>query len=454
LAEFSKSQALLDYYRCPEYAAGFAVRGNAHPNGSPFSGQHSTVFTNSRDGAASNGSGQRVVDVAALGQVENGRCVLPFHPDELVENLRQERYVRTHGPQSAFRRLGKAAYYALRPIIPFAARSYLKRLVVKGWKQNAFPSWPVDRTVDETLEKLLLMAMKAQGVSAVPFIWFWPRAYSGCVVMTHDVETSAGLDFCSNLMDLNDRYGIKSSFEIVPKERYLVPARLLQEIRDRDFEINVHDWNHDGRLFSERNLFLERAKEINEVAERWGALGFRSGALYRNLEWYDAFTFEYDLSVPNVGHLDPQPGGCCTIMPYFVGNILEIPLTAVQDYMLFHLLNDYSIELWKRQLATILEHHGMASFIVHPDYVIDSRPRSVYTELLHLLSSLRSEGNIWIALPGKVNRWWRDRSKMELVNENGRWEIEGPGKEDACLAYAIADGKRIRYELAQAAAVC
>jgi hypothetical protein len=26
--------------------------------------------------------------------------------------------------------------------------------------------------------------------------------------------------------------------------------------------------------------------------------------------------FAYDMSIPNVAHLDPQRGGCCTIMPF------------------------------------------------------------------------------------------------------------------------------------------
>ena len=30
--------------------------------------------------------------------------------------------------------------------------------------------------------------------------------------------------------------------------------------------------------------------------------------------------FSFDMSIPNVAHLDPQRGGCCTIMPYFIGN--------------------------------------------------------------------------------------------------------------------------------------
>jgi hypothetical protein len=219
-------------------------------------------------------------------------------------------------------------------------------------------------------------------------------------------------------------------------------------MRDRGFEINVHDWNHDGRLFSDRNLFLARVGGINEVAQEWGAEGFRAGALYRNVEWYDAFTLAYDMSVPNIGHLDPQPGGCCTLMPYFIGSMLEIPLTTVQDYMLFYMLGEYSLNLWKRQLEVIMEHNGLASFLVHPDYIIEDRARGVYTDLLGHLASIRSSRNVWIVPPREVNRWWRNRRKMTLIQEHGDWKIEGPGAQDACLAYAVRDGNRLVYELA------
>src|SRR6266478_4833745 len=76
------------------------------------------------------------------------------------------------------------------------------------------------------------------------------------------------------------------------------------------------------------------------------------------MDLYDAFQFSYDMSVPNVAHLDPQDGGCCTIMPYFVGNLLEIPVTVTQDYSLFNILNSYSTDLWKEQLKLILDGHA------------------------------------------------------------------------------------------------
>ena len=189
--------------------------------------------------------------------------------------------------------------------------------------------------------------MKAKGVDRVPFIWFWPDGAQSCAAMTHDVETERGRDFCTELMNVDESFGIKSSFQIVPEGRYQISEDFIQAIRDRGFEINIQDLNHDGNLFRDPEEFCRRAHKINEYAETYGASGFRAAVLYRNLDWYDALQFAFDMSVPNVAHLDPQRGGCCTVMPYFFGETLEIPVTTTQDYTLFHLLNDYSLDLWK-----------------------------------------------------------------------------------------------------------
>ncbi|HEY6952647.1 MAG TPA: hypothetical protein VI758_09575 [Bacteroidota bacterium] len=343
--------------------------------------------------------------------------------------------------------LAKKVYYAVRPLLGVAVRKHLQRFALRRAHEQTFPSWPVDRTVEKTFARILNLAMKAAGVDYLPFIWFWPQGQSGCVLMTHDVETGRGLSFCSTLMDLNDSHGIKSAFQIVPAERYVTPQEILDKIRSREFEVNVHDWNHDGCLYSDHQLFVDRAKKINEAGVRFGAKGFRSGALYRNPKWYDSLDFEYDMSIPNVAHLDPQPGGCCTVMPYFIGNIVEIPVTTIQDYSLFHIRREYSIDLWKRQIDAILEFNGLASFIVHPDYIIDSKSRDIYVQLLAYLASLRTSRKVWIARPHDVNRWWRQRSQMQLVRSGATWKIEGAGNERARVGYVVAAEHGVEYTI-------
>jgi hypothetical protein len=252
------------------------------------------------------------------------------------------------------------------------------------------------------------------------------------------------------LMDLDESHGIKASFQVIPEERYEVPSEYVEEIKRRGFEFNVHDLNHDGRLYHEREEFLRRAVIINDYARKYHAQGFRAGAMNRKLDWYDAFEFSYDMSLPNVAHLEPKRGGCCTVMPFFIGNILELPLTTIQDYSLVHVLGEYSIDLWKKQLGMIRERNGLMSFIVHPDYVIDRSVRKLYESLLDYLTNLIAREKIWAALPREVDQWWRARNQMRLVRKNNDWEIEGPQKERARIAYAVLEGDRLTYNVADA----
>src|SRR5271166_6454269 len=116
-------------------------------------------------------------------------------------------------------------------------------------------------------------------------------------MMTHDIETVVGRDACSELMDLDDSFGIKACFEIIPEERYEITADFLDTIRRRGFEIGVHDLKHDGGLFDRHDEFLRRASKINQYAKQYGARTFRSAVLYRQPDWLDALQFSTDMSI-------------------------------------------------------------------------------------------------------------------------------------------------------------
>jgi len=138
-------------------------------------------------------------------------------------------------------------------------------------------------------------------------------------------------------------------------------------------------------------------------------------------------------------------------MPYFVGDILELPVTATQDHTLFNVLNDYSLSFWQQQCELIMETHGLITFIVHPDYIISPRPQAAYKRLLDFLVKLRTERNVWIALPREVDRWWRQRSAMKIIRRNGEFMVDGAGSERARIAYACVEGDRIVYEFSDRA---
>jgi hypothetical protein len=249
-------------------------------------------------------------------------------------------------------------------------------------------------------------------------------------------------------MAMDDSFEIPASFQLIPAARYTVTPETLSAIKSEGFEVNVHDLKHDGHLFDDHANFQQAAQRINDFAVGFGAQGFRSAILYRNQAWFESLAVSYDMSVPNVAHLDPQAGGCCTVMPYFIGKVLELPVTATQDYSLFCILQNYSQDLWLRQIALVLQQHGLLNFIVHPDYLNTSRARSCYTTLLTELSRLRAQAGLWIALPREVDSWWRQRHSMTLIPHGQGWRIEGEGSERARIAYATLHKDELTYVFA------
>jgi hypothetical protein len=446
-------QSLLDYYRIPEELLG-AVSITADSGSGELGffqfGAGNTCYGRCKTGVVS--------DVANSGQIDASKNIgrsgstiqLPFDLSEVVENLRLERYrQKGNGRLELFAASEpiRKFYYLIRKCLPFPVRRQLQRIYFQEWRELLFPAWPVDFTVDNLHEEVLRLMLQASDAKKLPFIWFWPDGAPSCVIVTHDVETRAGRDFTSNLMDLDDSYGVKASYQIIPEKRYEVSDRYISEIRSRGCEFNIHDLNHDGHLYSERGEFARRAAGINGYIHRHNSRGFRAGAMYRKQDWFDLFEFSYDMSVPNVAHLEPLRGGCCTVMPYFIGKIVELPLTTAQDYSLFHILNDYSIDLWKQQFSLIRERNGLISFLTHPDYLVERRAREVYELLLNYIRQEVLRERLWATLPGDVDRWWRARSEMRLVPRGDDWDIVGPQSERARLAYAVLSGRRLVYEL-------
>lgn len=444
-----QAHTLLDYYKCPEELCEFELKGELSQEEGFFQfGPGVLGYGRCHEGKPVRHPTGSLFDASQAVRMEGGVVRLPFDLSEVVENLRRERYMGARDTSPALRNLQTfkhKIYYFFRPWMPVSIRKYLQRLNLHGWQSLPFPQWPVDHTVDTILEHVLILCMKAKGITSLPFIWFWPQGAPSCAMMTHDVETSTGVDFCRELMSMDDSFQIKSSFQFVPEKRYTIDKKLLQDLRNHGFEVDVQDLNHDGKLFCDHDEFLRRAARINQHLHAFGSQGFRSAVMYRNAGWLNAIAAAYDMSFPSVAHLEPQRGGCCTLMPYFIDHLVELPLTTVQDYSLLHILGESSFSIWERQIELIRQRHGLISFIVHPDYLEGQRAIRLYRTLLGQLARLRTDEKLWIALPAEVNRWWRQRNQMRLVSHNGAWRIEGEGSDRARLAYATLAEDHLTY---------
>src|SRR5580765_5331824 len=232
-------QNLLNYYRLPAEslnAISLVVDSVSGAAGCLQFGAQNVCYGQSGSGTSAELRGSS--EFEALRDVRRDGSVLhlPFNFNEAIENLRLERYRKNSAgslEQFAANEAIRKFYYFIRKSLPFPVRRQIQRIYFRDWKDLKFPAWPVDFTVDNLHEELLRLIMQAAGVKKLPFIWFWPGGAPNALIMTHDVETAAGRDFTFKLMDLDDSYGFKASYQVIPEKRYVVPEDYVREIRRR-----------------------------------------------------------------------------------------------------------------------------------------------------------------------------------------------------------------------------
>lgn len=292
------------------------------------------------------------------------------------------------------------AYYMAKPFMPDPFRYGVRSLVARRRRRQTSDVWPI-----------------LPGSDRRPDGWpGWPEGKKFALVLTHDVEGITGVDNCRQLMDLEDRMGMRSSYNFIPEGSYRVPRELRKGMEKRGFEVGVHDLRHDGSLYQNRQAFGRQALRINEHLKDWGVSGFRAGFMFHNLDWNHDLKVAYDASTFDTDPFEPQNDGVGTIFPFWQSNghgggYAELPYTLAQDSTLFYLFGEKTIELWEKKLDWVAEHGGMALVNTHPDYMcFDSNGSAagrhqlqMYEQLLRMVKT-RYEGQFWHVLPREVAR--------------------------------------------------
>jgi peptidoglycan/xylan/chitin deacetylase (PgdA/CDA1 family) len=325
----------------------------------------------------------------------------------LVQTLGEGQFGPNHWRLSAPRRV----YYTVKPLLPQTARGLLRRLHRRSMVAGFPLGWPIEDRYARFQWEVARQVLRVSGRAALPFIHFWPAGGRFAFVLTHDVETAEGQSRVRALADLDEEFGFRSSFNFVP-ERYRVDPSLLEELRERGFEVGVHGLRHDGRLFRSERAFSRRAGAINHHLRRLGAAGFRSPLTHRHPEWMQALDIEYDLSFFDTDPYEPMPGGTMSLWPFAIGRFLELPYTLAQDYTLVAVLGETTPRLWLEKVDFLRAYAGLALLNTHPDYLTLPHMRQVYTDFLRAMSGRR---DYWHALPQELAQWWRARARATSV---------------------------------------
>lgn len=293
-------------------------------------------------------------------------------------------------------------YYTIKPFLPRSVQIALRRARIKRLTPLIKDVWPINEFAG----------------TAPPGWGGWPDGKQFAFVLTHDVESSRGMARCKVLAEIDLKYGFKSVFNIVPC-KYDVPTATRWWLQNHGFEVGVHDYNHDGKLYQSRKIFEKRAAVINKYLKEWNVTGFRSAAMHHNLEWISELDIHYDCSTFDTDPFEPQPDGVTTIFPYWYQRersekgFVEIPYTLPQDFTLFVLKREKDCSIWKEKIKWIAEKGGMATVIVHPDYInfdkgkpsrADEYSLSLYEEFLeHIRGNYK--GLYWNPLPKEIQSY-------------------------------------------------
>jgi peptidoglycan/xylan/chitin deacetylase (PgdA/CDA1 family) len=352
------------------------------------------------------------------------------------EHFLFERYKGHEGASAPVR-----AYYRVRPLLPRRLQIALRRAYSVRQRRRAFPAWPIEDLLVRRWEEELRREAERDG-GAAALVNLWPGEHRFAFVLTHDVEGPAGVAAIPRLREVEARRGLVSSWNLCAEE-YPIPAGLFDDLRAQGCEIGLHGIDHRGLLFDSRERFEADLPDIHRYLREWGAAGFRSPALHRNADWMPELGCDYDSSFPDTDPFEPQPGGCCSILPFFIGDLVELPVTMAQDHTLFEILRHRDIAVWREKADWIAAHHGLVNVIVHPDYMLTADRLARYEELLDHLTAL--EGG-WHALPRDVAAWWRARRDLRVEGGDGRLGVAGPGAERASVALARPDGDGVAIE--------
>ena len=372
--------------------------------------------------------------------VREGFGIDPAHSVDPTQ-YQHERYL---GPPHRSRLL--TAYYALKPLVPRSVQLRMRRRYARRQAARPFPAWPIEPILVDAANDALRLRLREGEADRTPIIGYWPAPHRSACVLTHDVEGPRGIQNIPRVREIERRHGLVSCWNFVAED-YPIPSGTFESLRDEGCEIGLHGIKHDGKLFQSRARFEADLPKIHSYLERWDAVGLRSPATHRRAPWMHELGCLYDSSFPDTDPFEPQPGGCCSILPFMFGDVVELPMTMVQDHTLWEILQRRTADLWRQKAAWIVANHGLINLNTHPDYFIDDARLAMYDELLGFLAA---QDHCWHALPRDVAAWWRDRAGMSCQASGAAVpEIAGDRDDRAAVWWASDRGGALAFDLAR-----
>lgn len=270
------------------------------------------------------------------------------------------------------------------------------------------PAWPIEPRLDRFRADLFA---GLPHVPPAPGAGAWPGGARFPLLVTHDVDTKAGMVRAGVVLDEMERLGLRPCFFLVG-HGYTWDKGFIEAVRQAGGEIGLHGDLHDNRIaFLPAAKAAERLDTCRELIEEHGIRGFRSPSLLVSPALYEAVQprFAWDSSVPDTDThtLLGVRRGCGTVFPFRRNGCLVLPTTMPADDRLL-LLGYRGLDLTdvlRRKFAHVRALGGLCHFLTHPEPHLFGRRmlrdlfRAVFTEIL-------DTDEAWVATPSMVAEYW------------------------------------------------
>jgi peptidoglycan/xylan/chitin deacetylase (PgdA/CDA1 family) len=266
-----------------------------------------------------------------------------------------------------------------------AMRVVLARRGSRGVPGHVFPGFPVEQGFE------LLHHVHAQIGAAEDM----EPEHASRVILTHDIDTSAGFRWVRRIAELEKEHGFRSLWNVVGCA-YRIEYGILDWLVANGFEIGLHGHNHDNKLaFLSESEIRHRLDQCEGLMRDYEIRAFRSPSWFRNEMLFAVLRdyFEYDYSRLDTDILCPGgKGGCLWTKTFSRNGLTHVPTTLPFEVPLFlgHAPEEL-LDFWKPKVQWLESCGGNIVVNTHPDphYSGSARMLNVYEKLLLLLRDLK-----------------------------------------------------------------
>ena len=239
------------------------------------------------------------------------------------------------------------------------------------------------------------------------------------VLLTHDVDTAAGLATLPRLLAVEERLGL-ASLTFLVTHRYRWERAALAPLRERGHAFGVHDTTHDNRL-----AYLPPAAVESRIRRAQEALGpldsgaFRAPAFLRSASLYAgiASRVRIDFSTNDAALVWPHPGdGLGSPFPVRYRRMVVAPTTLPRDgeLLALGLDRDTMLDVCRRKAAQLARVGAPVVMLTHPDPTFTDTTARMET-YGDFLAWLKSDTHFRLLAPAETLAELDIRATVELA---------------------------------------